>query len=120
MQCAKVTEVKGFGHRMMGRGSSNEQKQDGWFQVPTSSCIKAQKQISISFNIGCTNLIEHSIVFYPCLPISLLELYIKLVFSGWYQSVFLGIYHTDIKGNLGWYISVSYRMFKKYVFTVSN
>ncbi len=37
-----------------------------------------------------------------------LELYIKSVFSGWYWSVFLGIYHTDTKGNLGRYISVSF------------
>jgi hypothetical protein len=36
-----------------------------------------------------------------------LELYIELVFSGWYWLVFLGIYHTNTKGNLGQYILVS-------------
>jgi len=30
----------------------------------TSSCIKAGKQISISVNFGCTNLLEHSILYY--------------------------------------------------------
>ncbi len=33
---------------------------------------------------------------------------IKAVFSGRYQLVFLGIYHTDTKGNLGRYILVSF------------
>ncbi len=37
-----------------------------------------------------------------------LELYIEAVFSGWYRSVFLGIYHTDTKGNLSRYILVSF------------
>ncbi len=37
----------------------------------------------------------------------ILELYIKLVFSGRYRSVFLGIYHTNTKGNLGRFILVS-------------
>ena len=36
------------------------------------------------------------------------ELYIELVFSGRYQLVFLGIYHTDTKENLGRYILVSF------------
>jgi hypothetical protein len=38
---------------------------------------------------------------------NLLKLFTDLVFLvgiGWY---FFGIYHTDTKGNLGWYISVS-------------
>jgi hypothetical protein len=39
---------------------------------------------------------------------SKLELYIELVFSGWYRAVFLCIYHTDTKGNLGRYILESF------------
>jgi hypothetical protein len=47
-----------------------------------------------------------------------LELSTKLVFSGRYRLVFLGIYHTDTKGNLGRYFW--YCMYKKYVFTESH
>ena len=32
-----------------------------------------------------------------------LELYTESVFFGRYRSVFLGIYHTDTEGKLGWY-----------------
>jgi hypothetical protein len=42
------------------------------------------------------------------LETKIVELYIESVFSGRYPSVFLGIYHTDTKENLGRYISVSY------------
>jgi hypothetical protein len=38
----------------------------------------------------------------------LLELYIELVFSSRYQPVFLGVYHTNTKGNLGQYILASF------------
>ncbi len=38
----------------------------------------------------------------------ILELNIESVFSGWYWLVFLGIYHTNTEGNLGWYILVSF------------
>ncbi len=58
-----------------------------------------------------TNKVLHS-------SMRLVELYTKLVFSGRYRLVFLGIYHTVSKGNLGWYFW--YRMYKKYVFTVSK
>jgi hypothetical protein len=37
-----------------------------------------------------------------------IELYIKSVFSGRYWLVFLGIYHTNTKENLGRYILVSF------------
>ncbi len=45
------------------------------------------------------------------LDTKIVELYIESVFSGRYWLVFLGIYHTDTKGNLGRYILVSFTYF---------
>ena len=51
--------------------------------------------------------------------VSFVELYTKLVFSGRYWLVFLGIYHTETRDNLGRYLLVLCT-YEKYIFTVSK
>ncbi len=78
-----------------------------WCYIRTQCTIQLCR--CVSFLVVAGNSSQNENMFLQKNLIGLLyQSYIESVFSGRYQSVFLGIYHTDTKGNLGRYILVSF------------